>query len=533
MSSEIRVNSLTNRSGLSTVSITDTGVVFSGIVTANNFKTGTTNIYSTGISGGDGVFTGDLSVSGNVSIAGTLTYEDVTSVDSVGIVTAGNGLRVTDGGLVVTAGVSTFAGITTVTGETLFTKQLNVSGVSTLGSNVVVVGDALINGLTVGGGNNSQYNTAVGAATLSNNTIGSHNTGVGSRTLMDNTTGSDNVAVGNYALEDNDTGDKNTGIGQFALKFNATGDNNTACGSAALRVVTGSNNTAIGKDAGYYIEGDNNTILGAYKGTSDDSTLNNTVIISAGTTERLRITSDGTVLMGGQTASYDGAFVNLELRKDSTTVGGSMTLVNDQSATAGATCQIDCYQNFRGAGKIVFGRENANNWQSSAAGAASFLAFYTNNAGTEAERVRISSQGYVTKPSTPAFLAYHQTSDLNYGVGSTLAYAYTLYNTGNHYNTSNYTFTAPVAGRYLFSANANANYQSGVSGIPRAYWKVNGNNIANSIHLRGSDADHDGLEQRSQTVILNLSANDTVKIVVGQNRWDLFGANSFTGYLIG
>jgi hypothetical protein len=95
--------------------------------------------------------------------------------------------------------------------------------------------------------------------------------------------------------------------------------------------------------------------------------------------ERLRITSDGTVLMGGQTSSYDGAFVNLELRKDSTTVGGSMTLVNHQSATAGATCQIDCYQNYRAAGKIVFGRENANNWQSSAAGADSFLAFHTND----------------------------------------------------------------------------------------------------------------------------------------------------------
>jgi hypothetical protein len=111
--------------------------------------------------------------------------------------------------------------------------------------------------------------------------------------------------------------------------------------------------------------------------------------------ERLRIKSDGTVLMGGQTASYDGAFVNLELRKDSTTVGGSMTLVNDQSATAAATCQIDCYQNYRAAGKIVFGRENANNWQSSAAGADSFLAFHTNNSGTEAERLRISSNGNI------------------------------------------------------------------------------------------------------------------------------------------
>jgi len=117
---------------------------------------------------------------------------------------------------------------------------------------------------------------------------------------------------------------------------------------------------------------------------------------SGGWGERLRITSDGTILAGGQSSSYDGGFVNLELRKDSTTVGGSMTLVNGQSATAGATCQIDCYQNFRAAGRIVFGRENANNWQAAAGGAASFLSFHTNNAGTETERLRIHSGGQLS-----------------------------------------------------------------------------------------------------------------------------------------
>ena len=137
------------------------------------------------------------------------------------------------------------------------------------------------------------------------------------------------------------------------------------------------------------------------------------------------------------------------------------------------------------------------------------------------------------KPLTPAFLAYHHGYDVNYTPNQTLPYQFTVFNTGNHYNTSNSTFTAPVAGRYLFSANANGNYSSSYSGIPRAYWKINGSNVGNNIHLRGSDATHDGLEQRSQTVIFNLAANDTVKIVVGQNQWDLFGANSFTGYLIG
>ena len=128
--------------------------------------------------------------------------------------------------------------------------------------------------------------------------------------------------------------------------------------------------------------------------------------------ERLRITGGGTILAGGQSSSYDGGFVNLELRKDSNTVGGSMTLVNDTASQAGATCEIDCYQNYRGSGKIVFGRENANNWQSSAGGAASFLAFHTNNAGTVAERLRITSAGYLGIGNTVPRGIVHVGADL-------------------------------------------------------------------------------------------------------------------------
>ena len=48
MASEIRVNSFTNRSGLSTVSLTDTGVIISGITTVSGSITVSGNIESTG-----------------------------------------------------------------------------------------------------------------------------------------------------------------------------------------------------------------------------------------------------------------------------------------------------------------------------------------------------------------------------------------------------------------------------------------------------------------------------------------------------
>ena len=53
MASEIRVNKINNRAGLGTVTYTDTGIIVSGISTATNFKTGSSNLHSTGLTVGD------------------------------------------------------------------------------------------------------------------------------------------------------------------------------------------------------------------------------------------------------------------------------------------------------------------------------------------------------------------------------------------------------------------------------------------------------------------------------------------------
>ena len=90
MASEIRVNKSTNRSGLSTVTYTDSGPILSGITTVETLKADT------------------------VSITGALTYEDVTNVDSVGMVTARAGLNVSGGDFRVGSAVTVSqAGIVT------------------------------------------------------------------------------------------------------------------------------------------------------------------------------------------------------------------------------------------------------------------------------------------------------------------------------------------------------------------------------------------------------------------------------------
>ena len=72
MASEIRANTIKNRVGLGTIEYSNTGPIISGVTTALNFKTGTSNLHNTGLN------VQDLDVDGhtnldNVSIAGVTT----------------------------------------------------------------------------------------------------------------------------------------------------------------------------------------------------------------------------------------------------------------------------------------------------------------------------------------------------------------------------------------------------------------------------------------------------------------------------
>ena len=181
--------------------------------------------------------------------------------------------------------------------------ELNVDGSATF------AGDIEVNGVDVGRGSGGvSSNTAVGTSALFTNTTGSANTGVGLNALyyvttgsnntgvgnktLQQTTGDNNTAVGSNALYTNNAGSDNTAVGYLSLYYNQSGNNNTAIGRYSLvDVTTGNNNIGIGYTAGDDITtGSNNTIIGDIPGTAD---LNDTVIIAAGSTERLRIDSAG------------------------------------------------------------------------------------------------------------------------------------------------------------------------------------------------------------------------------------------------
>ena len=103
-----------------------------GVVTTGQFKSGTSNLHSTGVELTNLNVSGIATIGGNLSIGGTLTYEDVTNIDSIGIITARAGVNVSGGNV-------TIANDLDVDGHTNL-DNVNVAGVSTFASNLIVNG---------------------------------------------------------------------------------------------------------------------------------------------------------------------------------------------------------------------------------------------------------------------------------------------------------------------------------------------------------------------------------------------------------
>jgi len=187
--------------------------------------------------------------------------------------------------------------------------------IDSAGALTLDTGDATIYGVRVGrGAGASVSNTAVGVNALNANTTGNSTVAIGYQALQANTTGSNNTAIGYQALFSNTTNINNVANGYQSLYANSTGTGNTACGTVSLvSNTTGSSNIAygyaalasntigasnicVGTNSGSSLTtGSNNTIIGSITGTAG---LANTVIIGAGSTERLRIDSSGNVGIG-------------------------------------------------------------------------------------------------------------------------------------------------------------------------------------------------------------------------------------------
>ena len=168
----------------------------------------------------------------------------------------------------------------------------------------------------------------------------------------------------------------------------------------------------------------------------------------------------------------------------------------------------------------------------------SALAWYDNS--NLSERMRIDASGIVTKPYQPSFLAGNPNSTFTGATGVDGSYSGVIHNVGNHYNSSNGRFTAPVSGTYHFWHQVSAR-QTTNSGYEIKLYKNTTVELAR-VFNHGSGSYHGGF--CSATVYLN--ANDYVQpgfyngsSVVFSGNADIGGgqtdgtATGFGGFLIG
>ena len=155
----------------------------------------------------------------------------------------------------------------------------------------------------------------------------------------------------------------------------------------------------------------------------------------------------------------------------------------------------------------------------------------TNSAGSSTYFRVDSGTGNVTTPNQPCFIA---TRNSNHSIGTTDA-VIPIDNedldVGNNYNTSTYSFTAPIAGNYLFAFQGTINSIS--SGTYNAiYLRKNGGGTGYRFRtLTGS-----GWTGINGSCIIALAANDYVNMYgyTHTGSMTLQGAEiHFMGYLLG
>ena len=332
---------------------------------------------------------------------------------------------------------------------------------NTTGSNNIATGyDALYNNTT------GYDNIATGTFALSSNTTGDYNIATGTDALWNNTTGDNNIATGDQALYWNTTGSWNIATGYNALYNNTTGDSNIAIGGEALGAnTTGNGNIGIGGGAGMWIStGNNNTIIGCAGGYGS---LSDTVIISAGFTERIKVDAIGLYvngsLVGGGTVALD---VNGSL-----IVGGGGT-VNTSGYQNYAIGTESLYYNTTGNNNIATGvsalYNNTSGYENIATG---FHALWSNTTGnyniaTGHQSLYFNTTGYNNIATGRNTLLYNETGYENVATGH-----YALY-----HNTTGYANIAIGVDTLFSNTTGNSNIATGTDAL---YYNTTGSeNIA-------------------------------------------------------
>ena len=262
-------------------------------------------------------------------------------------------------------------------------------------------------------------------------------------------------------------------------------------------------------------------------------------IMKTSGTERFRINSSGGVSIGNNPTVHSDTIFHVEKSSGETnvkfegndTMGARLSLHNNSTSGSANNQLAFCDAGGQSTSTIIgYNTDQTNNYGE--------LVFATRSAqGTPPqERMRISKDGYVTKPETPFFSVYGTANNQTYNQGDIITFENVVQNVGNHFKRTSGTgqyqrFIAPVAGVYLFTFAFFPNSASAC----RIGLRVDGG-LQTAPYISGCFTSWGtGSPVPSASQMLKLGANSYVDVVVANgtlsNTYD--GHTAFQGFLLG
>jgi len=170
-------------------------------------------------------------------------------------------------------------------------------------------------------------------------------------------------------------------------------------------------------------------------------------------------------------------------------------------------------------------------------GATTFSNATSNSSGADASlswvnNMVIDANGIVTTPNIPCFSVTHGSQSWS---GSNneqvIAFASEDIDNGGHFNTSNYRFTAPVAGHYFFTIHANIKaFSTSAAGGPGVFLRKNGSSSTTLFMY----VYYTGYKGSSVQGIVNLAKDDYITgAAVNYNSSSFELSLRMSGFLLG